>query len=227
MQNLLAVVAVALVCNFFKVLTMLLDLISLIKKYNMKIKGVIHIGSHYGQENNLYNSIDIKNRIFFEPLNSNFSFLEKNIEPTHTLVKKALGNENKKVSMYVEKQNSGQSSSILKPKLHLTQYPNIVFENTEIVDMIRLDSFEKDLTDYNFIVIDVQGYELEVFKGAEKTLQNIDYIISEINRDELYENCTKIEQLIEFLSTYGFEFVESNWVGGTWGDGLFIKKVNN
>ena len=131
----------------------------------------------------------------------------------------------KKVSMYVEKQNSGQSSSILKPKLHLTQYPNIVFDNTEIVDMIRLDSFEEDLNNYNFIVIDVQGYELEVFKGAEKTLENIDYIISEINRDELYENCARIEQLIEFLSAYGFELIEHNWVGGTWGDGLFIKKV--
>ena len=203
---------------------MLLDFIGLIKKYDIKIRGVIHIGSHHGQENNLYNLTNIKNRIFFEPLDSNFSVLEKIIEPVHTLVKKALGNENKKVSMYVEKQNSGQSSSILKPKLHLKQYPNIVFDNTEIVDMIRLDSFEKDLIDYNLIVIDVQGYELEVFKGAEKTLENIDYIISEINRDELYENCTRIEQLINFLSTYGFEFVESNWAGGTWGDGLFIKK---
>ena len=204
---------------------MLLDLIELIKKYNMKIKGVIQIGSHHGQENKLYNLTNIKNRIFFEPLNSNFSVLEKNIEPKHTLVKKALGNENKKVSMYVEKQNSGQSSSILKPKLHLTQYPNIVFDNTEIVDMIRLDSFEEDLNNYNFIVIDVQGYELEVFKGAEKTLENIDYIISEINRDELYENCARIEQLIEFLSAYGCELIELYWVGGTWGDGLFIKKV--
>jgi FkbM family methyltransferase len=203
---------------------MLLNLIELIKKYNMKIKGVIQIGSHYGEENQLYNLIGIKNRIFFEPLNSNFSVLEKNIEPIHTLVKKALGNENKKVSMYTEEKNSGQSSSILKPMLHLKQYPNIVFNNTEIVDMIKLDSFEKDLTEYNFIVIDVQGYELEVFKGAKNTLDNIDYIISEINRDELYENCAKIEQLVEFLSNYGFEFIEHNWIGGTWGDGLFIKK---
>jgi FkbM family methyltransferase len=203
---------------------MLLNLIELIKKYNMKIKGVIQIGSHYGEENQLYDLIGIKNRIFFEPLNSNFSVLEKNLGSKYTLVKKALGNENKKVSMYTEEENSGQSSSILKPMLHLKQYPNIVFNNTEIVDMIKLDSFEKDLTEYNFIVIDVQGYELEVFKGAKNTLDNIDYIISEINRDELYENCAKIEQLVEFLSNYGFEFIEHNWVGGTWGDGLFIKK---
>jgi len=203
---------------------MLLDFIGLIKKYDMKIRGVIHVGSHHGQENNLYNLINVKNRIFFEPLDSNFSVLKNNIEPTHTLVKKALGNDNKKVNMYVEKQNSGMSSSILKPKLHITQYPHIVFDETEVVEMIKLDSFEKDLTEFNLMVIDVQGYELEVFKGAQNSLKNIDYIISEINRDELYENCARIDQLVEFLSIYGFELVESNWAGGTWGDGLFIKR---
>ena len=33
---------------------MLLDLEMLVKKYNMDIKGVIHIGAHFGEENNVY-----------------------------------------------------------------------------------------------------------------------------------------------------------------------------
>ena len=66
--------------------------------------------------------------------------------------------------------------------------------------------------------------ELEVFKGAEKLLNNIDYIMSEINRDEVYEGCAKIDELKEFLSPYGFELVEEDWAGRTWGDGLFVKK---
>jgi hypothetical protein len=136
----------------------------------------------------------------------------------------ALGNDNKKISMNVETANSGQSSSILNPVLHLTQYPHIKFESTEEVEMKRLDDLGMNLSDFNFINIDVQGYELEVFKGAEKTLHNIDYIMSEINRDEVYQNCARIEQLIDFLSPYGFELVEQTWDGGTWGDGFFIKK---
>jgi hypothetical protein len=48
--------------------------------------------------------------------------------------------------------------------------------------------------------------------------------MAEINRDELYENCAKIEELIEFLGSYGFKLVETDWAGGTWGDGLFIKQ---
>lgn len=90
--------------------------------------------------------------------------------------------------------------------------------------MARLDDLGIDFRGYNFISIDVQGYELEVFKGGEKTLRHIEYIMAEINRDELYENCARVEQLVEFLAPYGFELVEEAWAGGSWGDGLFIKK---
>lgn len=189
----------------------------------MKINGVLHIGAHFGEENDVYNNLGIEKRIFFEPLSSNFRVLKNNIGENYTLMNIALGNENKKISMNVETANSGQSSSILNPILHLIQYPHIKFETTEDVDMKRLDDLDIDLSSFNFINIDVQGYELEVFRGAEKTLHNIDYIMSEINRDEVYQNCARIEQLIDFLSPYGFELVEQTWDGGTWGDGFFIK----
>jgi FkbM family methyltransferase len=202
---------------------MLLDLISLKEKYKMNIKGVAHIGAHFGEENTIYDRLNIKNRIFFEPLSSNFNTLKNNLGEVYPLYKVALGNENKKINMNVETANSGQSSSILNPKLHLTQYPHILFESTEEVDMVRLDDMDLNFDEINFINIDVQGYELEVFKGSEKTLNKIDYIMSEINRDEVYENCAKIEQLKEFLTPYGFKLVEETWVGGTWGDGLFVK----
>lgn len=201
-----------------------LDLRKLILKYNMDIKGIIHIGAHFGEENRLYDILDIKNRIFFEPLSSNFSVLEKRLKGRFPLVKKALGNENRNVVMFTEKENKGQSSSILKPVLHLIQYPHIKFGETEVVEMARLDDLGIDFSGYNFISIDVQGYELEVFKGAEKTLKHIDYIVSEINRDELYENCARVEQLVESLAPYGFKLVEEAWMGGSWGDGLFVRK---
>ena len=203
---------------------MLLDLISLVKKYDMKINGVIQIGAHYGQEDSTYKILGIKNKMFFEPLKRNFEILKQNVSEDSILINKALGNETKNIKMFVETANRSQSSSILKPKLHLTQYPRIQFNEEEEVEMTRLDEIQVDTSKYNFIIIDVQGYELEVFKGSEKTLENIDYIMSEINRDELYENCAKIDELIEFLSPYGFKLVEQNWVGVTWGDGLFIKQ---
>jgi len=202
---------------------MLLDLIKLKEKHNMNITGVIHIGAHYGEENKVYNDLNIQNRIFFEPLTSNFEVLQHAVGNDYTLIKKALGNDNKKINMYVEKANNGQSSSILKPVLHLQQYPSIVFDEVEEVEMSRLDDCNLDLSQYNFINIDVQGYELEVFKGAVTKLSSVEYIMTEVNRAEVYQDCAQVSELINFLSPYGFKLVEVDWAGYTWGDGLFIK----
>lgn len=202
---------------------MLLDFHSIYEKYNLKIKGVLHIGAHYGQEDSLYRSKNIENIMYFEPLEKNFNVLKSNVSSNTILHNIALGNEEKNVNMFVESSNTGMSSSILKPEHHLVQYPHIIFNEITEVKMNRLDNIEFNRDNYNFINIDVQGYELEVFKGAEKTLEHIDYIISEINNVHLYENGTLLNELINFLSKYNFKLVEENWAGETWGDGLFIK----
>lgn len=203
---------------------MILDFNGIIKKYNLKINGIIHIGAHYGEEHSLYKENGINNIVYFEPLKNNFNKLKSNIGDDAILYNMALGSEEKEIEMFVETANNGQSSSILEPHLHKQQYPYITFDSKEIVEMRKLDNIIEDYNKYNFINIDVQGYELEVFKGSTEILKNIDYIISEINRDELYINCTKIEDLKSFLSEYDFVLVEEDWVGNTWGDGFFIKK---
>ena len=203
---------------------MLLNFNQLIKKYNMNIKGVIHIGAHYGEEHNTYKNANIKNVVYFEPLIKNFNVLKELVKDGSLLYNYALGNEEKIVEMYVESANNGQSSSILKPEKHLIQYPHILFEEKEIVKMKKLDSIDIEFSLYNMINIDVQGYELEVFKGSIDMIHNIDYIITEVNRDEVYQNCTRIESLDNFLLFYGFTRVETTWDGGTWGDALYIKK---
>jgi FkbM family methyltransferase len=205
---------------------MLLDFNKLIEKYDLKINGVIHIGAHVGQEHNLYKMNNVKNIVYFEPLNQNFSKLKENVGNEAILFNCALGNKTGEVEMFVETVNMGQSSSILEPDVHKKQYPHIVFNKKEKVKIDKLDNVDIDFKKYNLINIDVQGYELEVFKGAINHLKNnVDYIISEINREELYKNCSKINELKDFLSEFGFELVEESWDGLTWGDGFFIKKI--
>lgn len=104
--------------------------------------------------------------------------------------------------------NQGESSSILKPKEHLEHHPDVTFNGTEEVEVDLLDNYE--VHEANFINIDVQGYELEVFKGATKTLKEIDYIYCEVNRGEMYEGNPMVEELDEFLNEYGFERVETH-----------------
>ncbi len=90
--------------------------------------------------------------------------------------------------------------------------------------MKTLDSYLNLPHSYNFINIDVQGYELEVFKGAVNTLEKIDYIITEVNRAELYKNCVQIEELDSFLSQHGFARDITSWDGDTWGDAFYVKR---
>jgi hypothetical protein len=33
-----------------------------------------------------------------------------------------------------------------------------------------------------------------------------------------------VDKLDEFLSYFGFSRLETDWMGGTWGDALYIKK---
>lgn len=202
---------------------MLLNFEELIEKYNLNIHGVIHIGAHYGQEHKIYKNTNIKNIVYFEPLLKSFEILKQNVKDDALLFNLALGCEKKEVEMFVEQNNMGQSSSILEPHLHLQQYPGILFDGKEIVKMEKLDNINIVFENYNLINIDVQGYELDVFCGAKKVLEKIDYIISEVNKAELYKNCTKVEELDDFLKTFGFDRVETFWAGNTWGDALYIK----
>lgn len=191
----------------------------------MNITGVIHIGAHYGEEVPNYIQSGIKDIILFEPLRENFEILKRNISHfTYANIRKnqvALGNSNKTISMNLSS-NGLESSSILKPKLHLELYPDITFDRTEEIEMQKLDDY--NCKKCNFINIDVQGYELEVLKGAEETLQHIDYIYCEVNESEIYEGNAFIHQIDDYLTKYNMKRVETSWwYDAGWGDALYIK----
>lgn len=204
---------------------MILSLENLKSKYDLKIKGVLHIGAHFGQEYEIYEKLGINNLIFFEPVSSTFRRLKNNIGGKAILLNTALGNMQGQIEMFIEIANEGQSNSILSPEYHLVKYPGIIFRGKEKVTITKLDNFIKVKDYFNFINIDVQGYELEVFKGSINFLKNIDYILTEVNKASLYKNCPLIEDLDIFLSEHGFTRVETEWfLDHNWGDAFYIKK---
>ena len=190
----------------------------------MIIKGAIHIGAHYGEELEDYIEEGIQDILLFEPLEENFNIVEKKAKDLNANIEGyqvALGTQREGTTTMYVSDNEAQSSSILKPKVHLTHHPHVKFPTTEEVELATLDQY--NCHDYNFINMDVQGYELEVLKGATKTLNQIDYVYCEVNRDEVYENNAYVEEIDEFLAEYGMERVETDWAGDIWGDALYIK----
>lgn len=203
---------------------MLISLDSIIKDYQLNIRGVIHIGAHWGEEYAEYKNQGIQNLMFFEPIQANYKYLKKSISESRNVHVRnvALGNKRGTVEMFVEIANQGQSCSVLEPEKHLSQYPSITFPYREIVKINKLDNIRFNCSLFNMINIDVQGYELEVFKGAVKTLRAIDVIYTEVNRDEVYKNCARVEQIDAFLSD--FTRVKTEWTGGSWGDALYLRQ---
>jgi FkbM family methyltransferase len=205
---------------------MLLSYRSLIDQYDANVTGVIHVGGHIGQEMETYQKNNVKNLIVFEPQKIPFQKLSSVVDSIGfnnvKLINKALGNSCATVEMTCN--DGGLCSSILKPKHVLQQYPDIIFDRKESVEMVTMDSVIGETHDYNFLNMDTQGYELEVLKGATKTLEKIDYVYTEVNNTEVYENNALIEEIDEFLIDYNMVRVVTDWMGGTWGDAFYIRK---
>lgn len=195
-----------------------------IAKYKIDVRGVIHIGAHYGQEYGDYEDNGIKDVVMIEPLSTAYVELVRRMPDSVICYKIALGNSNGVVTLNVETQNEGMSSSVLQPTKHMEQYPHIVFDRTEIVNMTRLDDMGLDMTRYNMLNIDVQGYELEVLKGSVGSLKYIDIIYCEVNTEEMYHGCPMVHDIDAFLAGYGFNRVETNLIGVSWGDAVYVKK---
>jgi len=71
------------------------------------------------------------------------------------------------------------------------------------VDSIVTDYFNGESPD--FLKLDVQGYELEVLKGAEKSLAQMQVILAEVNLIDIHQNVALLAELVGWLN-------ERNWV---------------
>lgn len=194
---------------------MLIQIEKLIKKYDLKIDGVIHVGGHIGEEVDLYKKYT-NNIHIFEPLTECYEKIPQGVEKYPF----ALGSREENREIHVA--NNKQSSSLFEPKHHLSKHPDVSFGEKRFISVKTLDSFE--IKNCNFLNLDVQGFELEVLKGAEKTLDGVDSIYTEVNQIELYSNCVLLDTLDSWLKEKKFERVEIEMYGNCgWGDAFYIK----
>ncbi|MGB3309232.1 MAG: FkbM family methyltransferase [Nodosilinea sp.] len=121
----------------------------------------------------------------------------------------ALGDSSKKASLNISK--FSPSSSLLKGGSQLaTEFPEVVFEEIAEVEIKRLDSLVLDDVGVKDLLlkIDVQGFEMDVLRGAVGILDRILVIVCEANFAPLYENQCAFEEIISFLRTYKFHLVD-------------------
>ena len=198
---------------------------------NIVLTGIIHVGGHQGQEYDEYLKAGCLRQIwiegnphFFDQLKQKFEH-NKDVKVFNELVY----DEEKEVNFGLA--NNGQSSSILPLKIHKKYYPNIKYDGFLLKKCKRLDNiiYENNINinNYNGLALDVQGVELNVIKSFEDNIKHMDFILSEINIEELYEGCCLIDDFDKYLKGIGFNrIVTKLWDDGAvgWGDALYIKK---
>jgi FkbM family methyltransferase len=68
----------------------------------------------------------------------------------------------------------------------------------------RLDTVIPHLEGSSFLKIDAQGYELEILRGAETILPNIDVILLEVSVIEINEGAPLVSDVTTFMKEIGF-----------------------
>lgn len=204
---------------------MLLEFNDLVSKYNMKINGILHVGAHLAEEAKLYHDNGINNVYWVEGNPHVVNKLKKQLRRYNNTLIEALVYSEDDVELSFNVTNyDGMSSSILEFGTHESFSPDIHFVDTVKCKSKKIDSLvsEYGIENVNLLNLDIQGAELYALTGAVEFLKNVDYIFTEINCDEVYVGCARVEQLDEFLSD--FTRVETFWVGKQgWGDGLYVR----
>tara|TARA_X000000950_G_scaffold42944_1_gene47906 strand:- start:4021 stop:4662 length:642 start_codon:yes stop_codon:yes gene_type:complete len=135
-----------------------------------------------------------KNIQCYEPNKLHFDCLSRNLAPYgHVkLYNQAIGNQDTFVKLSQET---------------ATQNTRVLLEKGE-TKINKLDSL--DLQGVDFIKIDVEGLEMEVIKGAERTLENVEYLMIELNGNSDKYGSSK-RDIKDHLKSLGFKVLIKTW----------------
>lgn len=110
--------------------------------------------------------------------------------------------------------NDGQSSSIFNLAEHKKMWPEIEYcsEQKHITTTIDAlcEAGEIDPALYDVMVLDVQGAELMVLKGAAKSLRHIRFIRLEAADFNAYEGAPTREVISGYLKSCGYDEIQAD-----------------
>lgn len=175
-----------------------------------KVNGVIHVGANVGQERHTYQRHGL-NVLWIEPIPRVFNVLVENIRAykTQRAINALIADSDGITQTFHIASNDGVSSSLFQLAKHSDIWPEVLFEESICLTSTTLDSLlerEKiDFASYEGLVIDTQGAELLVLKGANQTLRSMKYVQIEAADFEAYEGACELIDIQIFMRKLGFE----------------------
>lgn len=200
-----------------------------IKQFLPPAPVVIEAGAHVGQDTTEMSRLWPQGKIYaFEPVPEIFAKLKARTDgcPNVKRFPLALAEKSGTVEFNLSSGKSSASSSILSPKQHLEQHPDVKFDRKITVKTITIDDWARENGEIrvDFLWLDLQGYELFALKGARQTLPTVSAIYTEVFLKESYAGAPLYPELRGWLIEQGFTV---EWEGLPWPDSgnvLFVRR---
>lgn len=193
-------------------------IVDLIKKHAQPGTVALDIGAHMGIHTiSLASAVGENGMVIaFEPQLKLFSELVMNVLLNNCsnviAYRCALGDESKSIEM--------------SPAVAGNEGATAIGKGGDRAEMIPLDSLE--VKNVSFIKIDVENFEYEVLKGAEKTIrENHPYIVIEImgnTYQPIPDREQKVQRVLKLLEGWGYSL---SYIQGSWSDWLATPLTRN
>ncbi len=198
-------------------------------RWNINPDGVLHLGASEGQEREVYARHKVNKVIWVEAIPEVFEKLVNNMQPYagHEAILMCVGEDEGREVVFNVSNNEAQSSSYLELGHHSIIHPTVNYVSNFKTTIRRLDKvFNHGSFKGKWLLnADLQGAELDAFKGMGTLLNDFEWVYTELNKKETYKGCALVEDIDAYLAEFGFIRVETGiWVADTWTDGLYIKR---
>jgi FkbM family methyltransferase len=200
-----------------------------------KLEMLLDVGANVGQYGARMREFGYRGELLsFEPLADAFAQLKQRADKDGRwrCVKSAVGDREGEIAIHVAA-NSYSSSALPILERHLASAPDSVTQRVEKVPLHTLDTLvaEAGVTGRRtFLKVDVQGFEKQVVLGADKALQNVYALESELSLVPLYAGQALLAEMIELFAARGFRpvSIEPGFADRATGellqvDGIFIR----
>jgi FkbM family methyltransferase len=200
----------------------------LLKYLNKKnIKVIFDVGANVGQFANLILRTNPNATIYsFEPHPASFKKLSEIKHDNFNCFNIGLGEKTSTMTLYDYKDKEGSSHAALSKDV-ITNIHNSEAQAIE-VEIKRLDDFcnENKIDEIDFLKIDVEGFELDVLKGASHFIKDkkIKYIQFEFNSNNLISR-TRLKDFEDILEGYNFYRLMSDGMIPLKNENLLFKEI--
>lgn len=177
----------------------------LLKKFNVNVKGILHVGAHKCEEYPMY--LEFTPHILWIEAYPNLIQESLSIYPNLNIINAAVSDKDDQIVKF-NITNNTKCSSLLDFDYHKEIHPEVVIEKQITLKTKTIQTLYKEnninKTEYNVLVMDIQGAELLALKGMGSIINNMDAIYIEATEKPLYKGGCVLEDLDKFLFNLGY-----------------------